>query len=328
MALDSQNASADLGLSVVIPTMGNRPVLLRRAVESCLRAAPKKGIEVLVVTNGSERAIDPGLDISDEQVRCLHVAGRNANLARNAGMDAARGDYVRFLDDDDFLDPAGALAQYAAMDATNADVSTGAVRFVDDNGREVGCYQPREVGDFASELFLQRPSTLPVAHIFRRSFLAEMRWNPAREYLQDVEWMHAILRRSEVQWHTFPATVGVWCQHAGPRTSVDVAQRLGETALRMGASIIEESIDVLAEQGRLDGRRRRAAAKALWDYAHQGFQHSPARWQRTAVRARKLDSRSRPAAAYFQRSPVSWLNPVAAEWLLFPIRATVGRFFR
>ena len=32
------------GLSVVIPTTGARPALLRRAVESCLAAAPAQGI--------------------------------------------------------------------------------------------------------------------------------------------------------------------------------------------------------------------------------------------------------------------------------------------
>jgi hypothetical protein len=280
------------------------------------------------VTNGSEHAIDPGLDVPGDEMRYLHVTGRNANQARNAGMEAARGDYVRFLDDDDFLDAAGALAQHAAMDATDADVSTGSVRFVDENGQDVGCYTPRELEDFASELFRQRPSTLPVAHLFRRSFLVGMQWNPTREYLQDVDWMHAILRRGEVRWHAFPAVVGAWCQHAGARTSVDVARRLGETALRMGASIIEGSIDALAAQDRLDGPRRRAAAKALWDYAHQGFQHSPSRWQRIAVRARQIDPRSRPGAAYFQRSPLRWLNPIAAEWLLFPLRATARRFAR
>lgn len=328
MVSGSRDANAGPGLSVVIPTTGTRPALLRRAVESCLAAAPGKGVEVLVVTNGSERAIDPGLGMAGNEVRSLHVAGRNANLARNAGMEEARGEYLRFLDDDDFLDPAGALAQYAAIEATNADISTGAVRFVDDSDREVGRYTPREPEDLASELFLQRPSTLPVAHLFRRAFLMGMQWNPTCEYLQDVEWMHAILRRSEVRWHAFPAIVGAWCQHAGARTSVDVAQRLGETALRMGASIIEGSIDALVAQGRLDGSRRQAAAKALWDYAHQGFQHSPVQWQRIAMRAREIDSRSRPGAAYFQRPPLRWLNPIAAEWLLFPLRATARRFAR
>lgn len=313
------------GLSVVIPTTGSRPALLRRAVESCLRAAPPHGIEVLVVTNGSERSIDPGLGLLNDDVRCIHVAGRSANLARNAGLEAARGDYLRFLDDDDFLDPAGALAQYMAMDATDAEVSTGAVRFIDECGRETGSYAPRETDDFAAELLWQRPSTLPVAHLFRRSFLAGLSWDPARGYLQDVDWMHGMLRRGEVHWHAFPQTVGAWYQHAGVRTSVHGAKALAGDALRQGASIITDTIGALVAQGRLTACRRRAAAKALWDYAHQGFSYSPWSWQKLARQARSLDPDSRPGSRLFAHWPINHLNPVVAEWLLYPARALVRK---
>jgi glycosyltransferase involved in cell wall biosynthesis len=278
-----------------------------------------------VVTNGSEQAIDPGLAPAPDGVRCIHVAGRSANLARNAGLEAAQGDYVRFLDDDDFLDPGAALAQYMAMDATDADVSTGAVRFIDENGHETGSYAPRETADLAAELLWQRPSTLPVAHLFRRSFLAGLSWDPTRGYLQDVDWMHGMLRRGEVRWHAFPDTVGTWYQHAGVRTSVHGAKALAEEALRQGASIISETIGALAAQGRLTACRRHAGAKALWDYTHQGFSYSPWFWQELARQARSLDPDSRPGSRLFARWPISRLNPIVAEWLLYPARALVRK---
>lgn len=325
MISESRDTGPRPGLTVVIPTTGTRPALLRRAVKSCLRAIPQNGVEVLVVTNGSEHEIDPGLDVRGDEVRYLHVATRNANLARNTGMEAARGEYLRFLDDDDFLDPAGALAQYTAMDNTNADVSTGAVRFLDESGRETGFYAPRESVDFTAELLWQRPSTLPVAHLFRRSFLAGLSWDPSRHYLQDVDWMHGLLRRGEVRWHVFPEIVGVWCQHTGARTSVDVARNLAEDALRRGALIIENTIDELVAQGRLDDSRRRAAAKALWDYAHQGFSYSPWSWQKLAREARSLDPESRPGSRLFANWPLRQIDPIVAEWLLYPARALVRK---
>lgn len=325
MASAPPSASVGPGLSVVIPTTGARPGLLRRAVESCLAVAPEKGVEVLVVTNGSERANEPAFDLPGQEVRFLHVSGRNANLARSAGMEAARGDFVRFLDDDDFLVPAGALAQYNSIQASCADVSTGSVRFEDESSLEIGSYVPLGSNDFVAELLWQRPSTLPVAHLFRRAFLEGLRWDPDRNYLQDVDWMHGMLRRGEVRWQRFPGTVGVWYHHRGPRTSIDVARHLGEEALRMNAAIVVGTIEVLAGQGRLEGERRRAAAKALWDFAHQGFSFSPRSWHALARAARRLDPMSRPRSPLFTRWPIRGMDPLVAEWLLFPARAMVRR---
>ena len=325
MACDPRSSSADPGLSVVIPTTGVRPRLLRRAVQSCLAAAPEKGIEVLVVTNGSRCLAGSALDLPEMDVRLLHVTGRNANLARNAGLEAARGDFVRFLDDDDFLVPAGARAQFDSMQASLADVSTGSVRFEDENGLEVGRYAPLDSNDFVAEILWQRPSTLPVAHLFRRSFLENLRWDPSRNYLQDVDWMHGMLRRGEVHWKRFSGTVGVWYHHQGPRTSIDIARHLGEEALHMNAAIVLQSIEVLSAQGRLEAERRRAAAKALWDFAHQGFSFSPSSWHALARAARRLDPLSRPRSPLFKKWPIRAMNPLVAEWLLFPARAMARR---
>ncbi len=87
-------------LSVVIPTR-NRPVLLRRAVLSVLRAC-SQGDEVIVVNDGGAE----GLSEIDEWIASGRVvvcdgAGQGAASARNRGVSAARNAVVVFLDDDD-----------------------------------------------------------------------------------------------------------------------------------------------------------------------------------------------------------------------------------
>lgn len=308
----------DPSLSVVIPTTGKRPLLLRRAIESCLEGAPTGGIEVLVVVNGDTGPVEAD-GHPDERVRFLGIDAQNANRARNFGLREAKGEYLRFLDDDDYLEPVNARAQLDALRESGADVSSGGVSFVQE-GQEVGNYLPHEADDFVAEIFAQRASTLPVALLFRRAVLEGAQWDPERSYLQDVAWVHSLVRRGEVRWHPFPRVVGAWVQHREQRTSVDVASRLGEKALRMAVSIIEGSIDDLAAQGRLTDRRKSSAAKALWDYAHQGFSTSPRYWSRIAKKALKLDPNSRPVSWTVSGRAIRWLPPLVAEWLLFPIR--------
>jgi len=88
-------------VSVVIPAY-NRANVLGRAIDSAL-AQTRRDIEVVVVDDGSSddtEAVVEGYD--DPRVRYVaHGANRGVSAARNTGVDAARGEYVAFLDSDD-----------------------------------------------------------------------------------------------------------------------------------------------------------------------------------------------------------------------------------
>lgn len=90
-------------ISVVIPTH-NRSGLLKRAVESALNQTYKE-VEVIVVSDGSTddtEEVVAAYQKNNSNVKFISVfPGKGANNARNEGIEAAEGDYVAFLDDDD-----------------------------------------------------------------------------------------------------------------------------------------------------------------------------------------------------------------------------------
>jgi glycosyltransferase involved in cell wall biosynthesis len=88
-------------VSAVIPTFG-RPVLLKRAVDSVL-AQTMADVEVIVVIDGHDPDTLAYLDgVADPRVRYIaHDRQRGAGQTRDTGADAARAEWVAFLDDDD-----------------------------------------------------------------------------------------------------------------------------------------------------------------------------------------------------------------------------------
>lgn len=90
-------------VSYVIPTYNDSPDHLRQAVTSVLNQTHPQ-VEVIVVDDGSAVPVSSGLFGDDDRVRVIRQRNAGPAAARNAGLTAARGDLVSFLDGDDWVD--------------------------------------------------------------------------------------------------------------------------------------------------------------------------------------------------------------------------------
>lgn len=123
-------------VSVVIPTR-NRRELLARALAS-VRGQTFSDFEILVVDDASTDSTPEyvqQLATEDPRVRVIrNAAPAGPAAARNRGVDAARGEWLAFLDDDDEWLPRRLELQLAQ--AADADVVYSSFLFVDAEGRE------------------------------------------------------------------------------------------------------------------------------------------------------------------------------------------------
>lgn len=95
--------------SVIIPTVG-RPTL-SRAVQSVLDQDFSADAFEVIVVNDSARPLPAAEWQGSARVRVIHTNRRERSIARNTGAAIALGEYLCFLDDDDWLLP-GALEQF------------------------------------------------------------------------------------------------------------------------------------------------------------------------------------------------------------------------
>lgn len=112
-------------VSIVVPTYFSEKYL-----EKCLQCIVEQtypDIEVIIVDGESTDgtlAIIERFERNYDFVRCIQKKNEGVSLSRNCGMREAQGEYLEFVDSDDFLFPSACETLVKAMERTGADVVT------------------------------------------------------------------------------------------------------------------------------------------------------------------------------------------------------------
>jgi glycosyltransferase involved in cell wall biosynthesis len=120
--------------SVVIPTY-NRASLLVKSVNSVL-AQTCADFELIIVDDGStDNTREVVMSFSDSRIHYYYKENEERNLARNFGIEKARGKYVCFLDSDDYYLNSHLEIAYALIKSDSAKFLHLGYRIEDINGR-------------------------------------------------------------------------------------------------------------------------------------------------------------------------------------------------
>ena len=141
------NTSRQPRLSIIVPIYNVAPYL-RKCVDSLL-LQDISDYEIILVddgsTDGSGAIADEILNahsqlpIANCQIKVVHQLNAGLSAARNSGIEVARGEYIMFVDSDDYLEPNVLGALMAQIERDNLDV----LRFNYQNVNEKGeVFQP------------------------------------------------------------------------------------------------------------------------------------------------------------------------------------------
>ena len=151
-------------ISIIVPVY-NIKEYLPRCVDS-LREQTYPNIEILLVDDGSTDgtgALCDELAAKDERIRVFHKENGGSSSARNIGLSKAQGEYIGFVDSDDYVEPDMYECLYRALQEQDAQIAQVGRNEIDEQGNLLPdiCIPPEETEflqsrDFLKELLMHR----------------------------------------------------------------------------------------------------------------------------------------------------------------------------
>lgn len=152
-------------VSLIIPVYNSE-----KYIEKCLDSVLSqtyKNIEILVINDGSK---DNSIDIikkyakKDKRIVVIDKENEGVSKTRNLGITKASGEYIMFIDNDDFIDKD--YVESYIKEADNYDIIVGSYKRIDINDKTLFKYNLNESSDWSKYVVLA-----PWAKLYKREFL-------------------------------------------------------------------------------------------------------------------------------------------------------------
>lgn len=189
-------------ISVIVPVY-NVVNYLQKCVDS-IRAQTYPNLEIILVDDGStdkSGALAEKMAMEDKRIVVFHKENGGSSSARNLGISKARGDYIGFVDSDDYIEP----EMYERLLSTALSNGLRMVQIsrdeIDEQGNRMPdvCQPPEdfqlvESGDFLRELLLHRGDCSFCTKLLHSSLIKNERF-PEGELNEDFYLLVQLLPR-------------------------------------------------------------------------------------------------------------------------------------
>ena len=258
-------------VSVIIPCF-NAQDWLKEAINSCLQQTYSK-IEIIVIDDGST---DQSLEVIKsfrDKVVWETGPNRGGNYARNRGFILSQGEYIQFLDADDYLLPEKIEEQVCFLKKTGADIAYSdwrIKRHLPDGTSFLEAIKvsgPRE--DFLESLLTDERWIPPVAILFTRAAVIRSgKWDEKVKAAQDRDFLlSAVIDGVRISYQ--PGCYSIYRRYG----KTTVSTRNKPLWLESHFSIMEKAENKLTQLSKLSQKYQKALAKGYFSKFRHGYEY-------------------------------------------------------
>lgn len=237
-------------VSIIVPTYNYGRYLLK-AVKSCL-AQTYSNIEIIIIDDGSTDDTRVIVQCLDDRLAYIFQENRGVSAARNNGLKNARGDFIAFLDADDYLLPDSIeLRLKALMEHTDVGICFTDTDSCDPSGRVY--HKERGLKDRISDRFYEE---LLLSHLRFQTSAAMIRAPLAKRFSfpenlsngEDVVYFAKVFFAAKGLFLAKPATVNL--------SHPDSLRHDVDEVLRQDTALVTTIIDDPFYEGKLEYMRK------------------------------------------------------------------------
>lgn len=191
-------------ISVIVPVY-NAECYIVDCVESIL-AQSYKEFELLLIDDGSQDKSGMICDAyadKDQRVKVIHKENGGVSSARNLGLSIATGEYVTFVDSDDWIDQEFLTKGFLACQADNLDMYLAGFARVYPNGRihesciceSVEGYSDKLTEKSYTELLMNNYSAHTAGKLIRREVIQNSTFESQYSWGEDINYVYSLLNQ-------------------------------------------------------------------------------------------------------------------------------------
>lgn len=225
-------------ISTIVPVFG-----VEKYIAKCMQsilAQTMTDFEAIIIDDGSlDESIAIAKDIVGNDTRFVFLQKKNGGQgsARNMGLDIAKGDYITFVDSDDYIEADFLETLYEAMQGTDAEIGVCDVRLVTEAHEEINTHVNQ------LDKYIQHKDYLNGYHhisnwlcdkIFKKKVFEKMRFDETIRTFEDAHLTFRLIYNKKILKIDRPL--------------YNYLQRVGSTSNSLQLSYISDRLAVISAQ--------------------------------------------------------------------------------
>lgn len=261
----------DYPLITVIVPVYNVEAYLDECVQSILNQS-YKNLDIILVDDGSKDGSPSMCDSwsqKDQRIRVIHKKNGGLSSARNAGLEIVKGDYISFVDSDDFFDDKMYEVLYEGI-SRSSDIGISTIKFYRYTDGKVEIHNVKwdskvetlvEPTDFGVDTLLQKVCHASTNKLYRRDLLETVRFREG--VLNEDVWFMYDLSKVVERLHVKMLELPYYAYYYRMRSD-----SICHASFPIEVSIIQNLNSIIDEEkgGRMTSAARYMRNRTIWKF--------------------------------------------------------------